>query len=513
METSKRNGFVSKIGFILASAGSAIGLGNLWSFPYKTSANGGAAFVLVYLLSVIVIGSIIMIAEIHIGRRSQANPVTAFKNINKNIGWLGVLGIIVALLILCFYSILGGYTVKYTLNSFNDNSTILATFSGNIGEVIIYTAIFLIMAITVVAAGIAKGIEKVCKILMPVLFFILVAIVIYCLCLGEGVAEGLSYFLKPDFSTLGLKGALAAMSQALFSMSLGAGVTISLGSYAGKDINIGNSVIIIAIFDTLVALLAGLAIFPAIYHYKAVTGKSLTDNGILLLFVSMPSIFNSLGVTGKIVSFLFFGMVAIAALTSVVSMIEVVTQFCIQAFKVKRKIAVYIVGAIIFLVSVPIGISLGFKLNGIAGMTIFGLGYLEFFDTLTSTTMMPICAFGECLAIGWFAFDSRGKEKFSVSLFSDNLEKDGLKLGRAEKFFAVMVKYVTPVLIAVIEVFGLADVVFPKVEGARQFSSQGLCIAAVSLAVLGALIAIYFIFLKNRDTGCNADELNRQDEK
>ena len=513
METSNRNGFVSKTGFILASAGSAIGLGNLWSFPYKTSANGGAAFVLVYLLSVILIGSIIFIAETHIGKRSQANVVTAFKKINKSLGWLGLICIIVCLLILSFYSILGGYTVKYTLNSFNDNFKILTSFSGNIGEVIIYTAIFLAISVAIVSTGVAKGIEKVSKILMPALFIILIGIVIYCLCLGEGVMDGLIYFLNPDFSTLGLKGMLAAMSQALFSISLGMGVTISLGSYAGKDIDIGKSVIMVTIFDTLVALLAGLAIFPAIYHHKAVTGESLADNGILLLFASMPIIFNGLGAGGKFVSFLFFGMVSIAAITSIISLIEVITQFFIQTFKMKRKTATFIVGAITFLISIPVGISLGFDLNGKAGMSIFGLNYFEFFDALTSTVFIPTCALGSCLALGWFMFDLRGKNRFSIPLFSENLAKDDLKLKKGKTFFVVMVKYVTPILIGIIEVFGLVDTIFKIVGNDRQFSLDGLGIVLVSLAILALLIAIYFIFFKNRDTGCNADEIYRQDKK
>ena len=194
--TKKRNGFASGIGFILAAAGSAIGLGNLWSFPYKTSENGGAAFVLTYILSVIVMGSIVMIAEIYIGKRAQANPVSAYKKVNKNLGWLGLFAVIVPLIILCYYSVLGGYTVKYTLNSFNRNSEILASFTGNIPEVIMYTAIFLVLAVAVVMGGVKNGIEKVSKILMPALFVILFLTAVYCLCLGEGVKDGLNYYLK-----------------------------------------------------------------------------------------------------------------------------------------------------------------------------------------------------------------------------------------------------------------------------------------------------------------------------
>ena len=179
-EGKKRNGFVGGIGFILAAAGSAVGLGNLWSFPYKTSQNGGAAFVFVYVFSVLIIGSIVMIAEIYLGKRAQANPVTAYKNTHPNLGWLGLFGLIVPFLIACCYTVLGGYTVKFTMNSFGDNATVLQTFSGNVGEVILYSAIFLILAIIIVMAGVQNGIEKASKILMPVLFVILVAVVVYC---------------------------------------------------------------------------------------------------------------------------------------------------------------------------------------------------------------------------------------------------------------------------------------------------------------------------------------------
>ncbi len=505
--TKKKNGFAGGIGFILAAAGSAVGLGNLWSFPYKTSQNGGAAFVFVYIFSVIVMGSIVMIAEIYLGRRAQANPVTAYKKAHKNLGWLGLFAIIIPFLIICYYSILGGYTVKYALNSFGDNVSILKPFSANIGEVILYTAIFMALALVVVMGGVQNGIEKASKVLMPILFIILVGIVIYCLCLGTGVSEGLNYYLNPDFSALGFKGVLAAMGQAFYSLSLGMGIMVSYGSYTGKKIKVGSSAMYIAIFDTLVALLAGLAIFPAIYHYQAETGIILKDNGIMLLFASLPTVFNTLGVIGKIVSFLFFGMVVIAALTSVISLLEVVTQFIIQKFSVARKKAIFIVAAITFLISVPIGISLGYALNGKNAMTLCGQNLLDFFDLVSNTVLMPVCALGSCVALGWFAFGSRSvKQNFSSNYLYGRLEDDGLKLGKFGIIFAFMVKYVSPLLIAVIEVFGVIDIIFPTVGGSRSFSANGLGIVLTAYAILFIAIAVYFIFLKNKYTGCNEDE-------
>lgn len=503
MESTKKkhNGFASGIGFILAAAGSAVGLGNLWSFPYKTSANGGAAFVFVYILSVIVIGSIVMVAEIYLGKRAQANPVSAYKKANKHLGWLGLFAIIIPLLIICYYAILGGYTVKFTLNSFEKNSEILGSFSGNIGEVILYTAIFLVLSLVVVMAGVKGGIEKASKVLMSALFIVLVAIVVYCLCLGEGVAEGLNYYLNPDFGALGFNGVLAAMSQAFFSLSLGMGIMVSYGSYAGKNIKVGKSVIMICVFDTLVALLAGLAIFPAIHHYKAVYGDTLKENGLVLMFQSLPLVFDNLGVLGQIVSFFFFGMVVIAALTSVISLLEVVTQFVIQKFRVHRKKAILIVSLICFALSVPISISLGYAINGEEKMLICGMNWLDFFDTVTNTVLMPVCALGSCVAIGWFI-----DKKFTVSPMKTfrTLKEDGLDLGVFGKIFAVMVKYVTPLLILVVEIFGVKDILFPN----GAFNKNGLGVVLTAYGLLALSIAIYYIFFKNRDTGCNADEID-----
>ncbi len=503
MESSKKkhNGFASGIGFILAAAGSAVGLGNLWSFPYKTSANGGAAFVFVYILSVIVMGSIVMIAEMYLGKRAQANPVTAYKKANKRLGWVGLFAIIIPLLITSYYAILGGYTVKFTMNSFEKNSEILGSFAGNIGEVILYTAIFLILSLVVVMAGVKGGIEKASKVLMPALFIILVLIVIYCLCLGEGVKEGLNFYLNPDFGALGFKGVLAAMSQSFFSLSLGMGIMVSYGSYAGKNIKIGRAVPMICIFDTLVALLAGLAIFPAIYHYKAQAGGNLEISGLMLLFQSLPLVFDNLGVVGKIVSFFFFAMVVIAALTSVISLLEVVTQFVIQKFRVHRKKAILVVAAICFAISVPISISLGYEITGETKMLLCGKNWLDFLDAVTNTVLMPVCAFCSCFAIGWLI-----DKKFTFNPMNTfrTLEDDGLKLGVFGKVFAVMVKYVTPLLILAIEIFGVYSTIFSK----GVFSPDGLGIVLTAYGLLAVTIAIYCIFFRNKETGCNADEID-----
>ncbi|MBR2634048.1 MAG: sodium-dependent transporter, partial [Clostridia bacterium] len=196
----KKNGFASGLGFVLASAGSAVGLGNLWGFPYKTQTYGGAAFVLVYIACVLLIGAVTMVCEIFIGRRAQANPVTAFKKVGKNVGWFGVLAILIPGFIACYYSVLGGYTVRFTVNSFKGNAGTMDAFAANGWLVTLFTAIFIAIAIFVVMAGVKGGIEKASKVLMPALFVLLLGTAIFSLCLGEGVGEGLKFYLKPDFS-------------------------------------------------------------------------------------------------------------------------------------------------------------------------------------------------------------------------------------------------------------------------------------------------------------------------
>lgn len=499
----KKNSFSSGLGFILATAGGSVGLGNLWSFPYKTSQNGGAAFVFVYIISVIILGLALSVAEMYIGKRAKANNVTAFKKIHKNLGWLGLVAIVGALLITFYYTVIGGFTIKYTVFSFANNPIDLKGFSGNIWEVILYSGIFLLLAIIIISLGVKKGIENASKVLMPALIIILIGIVIYCLCLGDGVKEGLNFYLNPDFNALGTKGILRAMAQAFFSMSVGCGTLCAYGSYTGKGIKIGKCAMWVAIFDTGVALLAGLAIFPAIYHYKSQTGVDLNNNGIVLLFSSMPVIFGSLGIAGKFLSFFFFGMAAIAAITSLISLIEVAAQYFIQRFSIKRKKACIFIALSIFIVSIPVGISLGFSLNDKNIMNIGNLNLLEVFDQIVTTSLIPISAFLTALCVGWFMFPaSNKKELFDFRYLGKKIQDDGLLHGKINYVFAFLIKYIAPIIILGIFILGLIDSVFPG----YHFELNGLLVELIAIGLIGVLIAIYFIFLKNKDTGDNKAE-------
>lgn len=487
MEHKKQVGFASSVGFILAAAGSAVGLGNIWAFPYKTSQNGGAAFVLMYIICVIFIGFVTMLTEIFIGRRAAANPVGAYKKISPNLGWCGLVAIIIPTFITCYYSVLGGWTTKFAVNSFNGNAGILATFSVNTGEVVFYTGVFVALAAIIIACGVEAGIERMSKVLMPILFLIVVSVAVYSLTLGEGVKEGLAFYLKPDFSVISFRSVLAAMSQAFYSLSIGMGILLTYGSYTGREINIIKSTAMICIFDTIVALLAGLAVFPAVAHFDpSLLGSS---KGIALIFIILPQVFDSMGFAGKLVSFAFFIMVAIAAITSVMSLIEVATQFVIQKFKANRKLSAVIVALICFLVAIPISISLGHvAILEESSPTLFGLDWLTFFDEVTNTVLMPVCALFACIAVGWCI-----KPENAVA----ELERDGTHFPRwLNRFYCVMIRFITPALIIIVELGGLVS----------EIQSGNVAVIVFAYALIAVCMAVYFAFFKNSYTGTNADE-------
>ncbi|MBE5742241.1 MAG: sodium-dependent transporter [Clostridiales bacterium] len=497
---SSKNGFISGIGFILAAAGSAVGLGNLWAFPYKTSANGGAAFVLVYIICVALVGSIAMISEIYLGKRAQANPVTAYKKIKRPLGFIGIVVILIPTLITCYYCVLGGWTLRYAVNSFQsipsaNNAVTFAPFVSNVFEPLFYTVIFLILAALIIMGGIKDGIEKSSKILMPALFIILIFIVIYCLCLGDGVKGGLEFYLKPDFSALGFSGIIAAMGQAFFSLSLGMGAMIAYGSYTGENIKVGKSAVMICIFDTLVAFLAGLAIFPAI---SALSPENLGANaqGPGLIYQILPKVFDKMGGIGQVLSFAFFSMVIIAALTSVISILEVSVQFISQKFKTNRKKTTLIMAIVCGLCSIPITWSVGGAYGG--KIVVFGFDLLTFLDEIANTVLMPVGAFFACFSIGWL-IDKKPTVNPMKTL--NALKNDGLDLGAFSKIFVIMVKFVTPLLILLVEIMGV-------IGKLQSYGNIYWSIIITSLLLIAICVIVFFAFFYKKDCGTNADEIN-----
>lgn len=322
---------------------------------------------------------------------------------------------------------------------------------------------------------------------MPVLFCILVAIAIYALTLGSGVREGLAFYLKPDFSGITFKSVLVAMGQAFYSLSLGMGIMITYGSYTGKEVNLVRSTAMVCVFDTVVALLAGLAIFPSVAHFDpSLLGSS---KGVALMFIILPQVFESMGSVGQVVSFAFFVMVDIAAITSVVSLIEVVTQFVIQKFHVHRKRAALVVACVCFVVSIPIGISLGHvAILEESSPALFGLDWLTFFDEVTNTVLMPVCALFSCIVVGWFITPKRAVAE---------IEAEGTHMaGWLKKVYAVMIRFVTPALILIVEIGGLQS----------EIAAGNTAVIVFAYALVALCVVAYFAFFRNRDTGTNADE-------
>lgn len=454
MEQKKQQGFGSKIGFILAAAGSAVGLGNIWRFPYLVGRHGGGAFVLVYLLSVLLLGTVVMIAEMFIGKRAQRDIVNSYGKANKWLKWIGLLGVMVPFIISTYYAVIGGWASGYAVEYVISSNAIAqggagAAFDSFIGDPvrsILFFALFLVAAILIVCGGVQKGIEKAGKILMPALFVLLIAVIIAAMCLpgkGEGqtVVDGLTFYLgKFDFEALGWNGVIAAMGQAFFSLSLGMGVMIAYGSYTGKGINLAKSALTVCGLDTLVALLAGFAIFPAMFA----TGNSalVSEAGAGLMFIALPEVFAAMGPAGNFVGFMFFTLVIFAAITSLISLIEVVSQYTLEKYQWSRAKATCVFGGIIGLIGLFVCLSQGYiKYN------LFGFDLLTYFDEVTNAVIMPILAFAACITVGYVI-----KPKNVMK----ELEEMGSSF-KGQKFWLAMTMSVTPALVLIVLIMGVID--------------------------------------------------------
>ena len=353
----KRGLWGSKIGFIIAASGSAIGLGNIWRFPYLAGENGGAIFVLIYLVCVLLIGFPVMLAEVSIGRSAQRNPIGAFKKLAPKTLWkyVGVLGVFTGFAILSFYSVVAGYTLGYIIkavsgafNNIHDaqqTQQIYTEFTSNPYLSFLCTIAFIFLTATIVYKGIEEGIERWSKTLMPVLLILLIFLVIRSLTL-EGSLKGLLFYVKPDLSKVTGSTFINALGQALFSLSLGMGTMITYGSYLSKEDNLVTSVSYVCILDTMIAILAGLAIFPALFAL----GIS-PDQGPSLVFVVIPSIFSKIP-AGTYFGSAFFVLLCIAALTSTISLLEVVVAYMIEELKWSRGKATVIASCVSFVIAV-----------------------------------------------------------------------------------------------------------------------------------------------------------------
>ena len=430
-----RSSFSGSLGFVLAAAGSAVGLGNLWRFPYLAAKYGGGIFLLVYIILAITFGFTLMITEIAIGRKTRLSPMEAFGSLNKKWDWLGKLATLVPVLILPYYCLIGGWVTKYaatmTIGKVSESAgdDYFTGFISQTGEPIIWFLVFATITAVVIFLGVSKGIEKFSKILMPALFVLTVALTIYVLT-REGAGAGVAYYLKPDFSKLSIKTILAALGQLFFSMSLAMGIMVTYGSYVKAEDHIEKSTRRIEIFDTLIAFLAGLMIVPAVFAYSGGDEAAL-GKGPSLMFITLPKVFNEMKF-GSVVGAAFFLLVLFAALTSSVSVMEAIVAGIDDKFKFGRKKATVI--CYLYMIAIGVLCSLGFGV--LSNVTIFNLSILDFLDFVSNSVLMPIVGMMTCILVGFV---------LKPDLIISEVELNGPF--KMKKFYAVMVKWIAPICI------------------------------------------------------------------
>jgi len=433
----------STAGFVLAAAGSAIGLGNIWRFPYVTGTNGGAAFVIIYLACVLFVCLPYLLAELVLGRHTQRNPVGAIAAIKRRTPWplVGGLGVLTGVFILSYYAVIAGWAFGYIFKSAIAPALPHEAIAASPALSIPLFAVFLVLTVLVVVGGVEHGIERWAKILMPVLLLLMLLVIVRGLTL-DGARAGLEFFLKPDFSVVNGKTVLAALGQAFFSLSLGMGAIITYGSYLPKSANLWISGSSVALFDTLIALLAGFMIFPAVFAM----GKDPAE-GPTLIFVVLPEIFAHMPL-GTLVAVLFFILLSIAALTSTVSLLEVVTAFFVDERRWSRKHAVWVVGAVTFVVGLPSALSQGADTT-LSEMTFFGnTSFLYIMDFLWGNLSLAVGALLLSIFVGWVWGVARAGEELRHGSAA------GPGLVRLWGFF---IRWVCPVviLIVLLNLFGV----------------------------------------------------------
>ena len=445
MARLSHNNFKSRLGIILATAGSAVGLGNIWRFPYMTGENGGAAFILLYILFILLLGIPGMICEFIVGRHAGTNAVRAYGRLSGKKGWrvVGYMGILSSILIFGFYSVVAGWCLYYLLSSVlnrlaGDSQFILdyfSTFSSDLITPILCGLLFIVLTHLVVAKGVRGGIERVSKLLMPLLFILLLVIVVSS-CMLPGAERGIEFLFKPDFSKVTHETLLDALGQAFFSLSLGTACLCTYASYFSRGINLAKSAAQIALIDTLIAILAGLMIFPAAFSVGIDA-----DSGPSLIFITLPNVFNQAFVhipwAGYLISILFYALLALAALTSTISMHEIGTSFFQEEMRLPRKKAVWIVSGASGVICILSSMSMG----AVEGMTLFGMPLLSFFDFITAKLMMPIGALLTTFYVGWYA---------SLTTVRNEFTNKGTVSEKLFPLFLFTVRYICPIFILLI---------------------------------------------------------------
>jgi NSS family neurotransmitter:Na+ symporter len=427
--------------FILAATGSAVGLGNIWKFPYMAGDNGGGAFVLIYLACIFIIGIPIMLGEIMIGRRGRSSPANTMSFLAKEAGssqaWtlLGATGALAGLLILSFYSVAAGWAMAYVFGGFQETSAQAVNsefnkFLANPAALLFWHSLFIVTTVVIVARGILKGLEAWINTLMPALFIIIILLCIYAMQTGAFI-EGLTYLFKPDFSKINSDVLLAALGQAFFTLSLGMGAIMAYGAYMPADQNIGRTAITVAALDTGVALLAGIAIFPIVFA----NGLEPSE-GPGLVFVTLPIAFANMPL-GVLFGTLFFILLSIAALSSSISLIEPGVAWLVESLKTKRSYAAIALGAFAW----TLGVFSALSFNLMSEFKIFGMNFFDFTDFLTNQIMLPLGGIFIAIFVGW------------VMKKQDVLDELQIEEGMVFKIWFFIIRFVAPVMVGMVLIF------------------------------------------------------------
>ena len=432
---SKRDGFGSKFGVFTAAAGSAIGLGNIWRFPYILGEYGGGAFLVIYLLFVVFIGITLMLSEFTIGRSAQRNPVGAFKKLAPGTLWhlVGLLGVGTVFMILAFYAIVAGWTLEYVyrsvINGFEGQNQsqleqMFDGFSSNFFRQLIWFLVFMLLTVWIVISGVKNGIERYTKVLMPLLFLILIILCVRAVTL-PGAGEGLKFLFKPDLSKITGVVVLVALGQAFFSLSIGMGTLITYGSYIGKNENLLNTAVKVSMADTFIAILAGIAIFPAVFAFGFDPAE-----GTGLVYKILPAIFQKMP-GGYIFSIFFFVLLGVAALTSTISMLEVIVAYFSEELNMTRKSATWVSAALVSVLGI---------IAAKSGTVFSGL------ENITLTVLLPLGGLLIVLFLGWY---------FGVNKTRKEITNNGTIPSKLFPVFMFLVKFLAPVAIAVVFLYGL----------------------------------------------------------
>ena len=443
----ERHLFSGKLGFVLASAGASVGLGNIWRFPYLAAQYGGGVFLLIYIVLAVSFGYTMIVAETAIGRMTRKSPLEAFESFSKKPiyrfgGWITVL---IPLLIVPYYSVIGGWVVKYLAAFVVGEGQIIAedgqfgAFIGSADQTLVCFIVFALLTVGVIYLGVQKGIERISKCIMPVLVVLAVIICVY-VCTRPGAVEGIKYFLIPNFANFSYKTVVGALTQMFYSLSIAMGILITFGSYMKKDISIEKSTTQVEIFDTAIAVLAGLMIIPAVFAYSG--GKQAAVNGgPSLMFVTIPKVFTSMA-GGTVIGVLFFALVLFAALTSSIALTECVVFTMEERFKWSRVKATTITGLIILALGTLSCLGYG----PLADFKILGMQMLDLFDFLTNSVMMPIAAFMTCLLV---------VRVIGVGKVILEVEDNGMPF-RRKKLFSFMIRWVCPIFAIIILIAAIA---------------------------------------------------------